>query len=109
MGLSVAFFRISLSLWLVLVVVIIFWLFRLIKAIYNITCYAEIRSFYISALNIQTVNDLSFTQASLFFHVFQDVLCNIFRRICRTSLGMKCKKSFSACKRSTTYPCNART
>lgn len=46
--------RISLSLWLVLAVVIIFWLFRLIKAIYNITCYAEIRSFYITALNIQT-------------------------------------------------------
>lgn len=32
----------------------VFWIFRLIKAIYNIARYAEIHSFYISALNIQS-------------------------------------------------------
>jgi autophagy-related protein 9 len=47
--------RISLTFWIVLTVVTIFWLFRVVKAIYNIARYAEIRSFYISALNIQTV------------------------------------------------------
>lgn len=46
--------RISLKFWIILIVVSIFWLFRLVKAIYNISRYAEIRSFYISALNIQT-------------------------------------------------------
>lgn len=46
--------KISFKMWLVLVVVIIFWLFRVIKAIYSIARYAEIRSFYINALNIQT-------------------------------------------------------
>ena len=46
--------RISFKLWLVLIVVIVFWMFRLIKAIYNIARYAEIRSFYVNALNIQT-------------------------------------------------------
>ena len=37
--------------------VIIFWLFRLVKAIYNIARYAEIRSFYKTELEIQTVID----------------------------------------------------
>jgi autophagy-related protein 9 len=46
--------RISLKLWLVLLVVIVFWTFRFIKAIYNITRYAEIKSFFTNALNIQT-------------------------------------------------------
>jgi len=46
--------KIDLTLWLVLSVVIIFWLFRLVKAIYNIARYAEIRSFYKTELEIQT-------------------------------------------------------
>ena len=40
--------------WLILIIIIVFWLFRLIKAIYNIARYAEIKAFYSSALNIQT-------------------------------------------------------
>ncbi|CAF0724872.1 unnamed protein product [Brachionus calyciflorus] len=46
--------NIGFRIWFAIVIVIIFWLFRLIKAIYNIARYAEIRSFYISALNIHT-------------------------------------------------------
>lgn len=48
------FKRISVKMWIILSIVIIFWLFRLIKAIYNIARYAEIRSFYNQALSIQT-------------------------------------------------------
>ncbi len=51
----------SLIMWVTLVIVIIFWLFRLIKAIYNIARYAEIRSFYTIALNIQTKDLPNFT------------------------------------------------
>jgi len=46
--------RISVKCWIVLTVVTIFWLFRVIKAIYNIARYSEIRAFYMTALNIQT-------------------------------------------------------
>ena len=45
----------SVWLWLFLIVVAMFWLFRMIKAVCNITGYVEIRSFYSSALNIETV------------------------------------------------------
>lgn len=48
--------RISFKFRIVLVVVVIFWLFRLVKAIYNISRYHEIRAFYMQALNIQTVS-----------------------------------------------------
>lgn len=46
--------QISFKFWVVMMVVAVFWLFRLVKAIYNISRYAEIRAFYMSALNIQT-------------------------------------------------------
>ncbi len=46
--------RISFKLWLVLIVVIVFWIFRLIKAIYNISRYSDIRSFFVNELNIRT-------------------------------------------------------
>nr|AWV66659.1 autophagy-related protein 9 [Brachionus plicatilis] len=49
--------NVDFKIWFSIVIVFIFWVFRLIKAIYNIARYAEIRSFYISALNIHT-NDL---------------------------------------------------
>lgn len=48
--------RISFKNWIVLLLVIVFWLFRLVKAVYNISRYAEIRAFYLSALNIETVS-----------------------------------------------------
>ena len=51
----------SLIMWVILVIVIIFWLFRLIKAIYNIARYSEIRSFYTIALGIQTKDLPNFT------------------------------------------------
>lgn len=46
--------RISFKFWVVLLVVAIFWLFRLVKAVYNISRYHEIRAFYQSALNLAT-------------------------------------------------------
>jgi autophagy-related protein 9 len=46
--------RIDTFVWLIITVLVIFWLFRLIKAIYNVARYIEIRSFYATALNIQT-------------------------------------------------------
>ncbi len=50
--------RISFKFWIVLLTVVIFWLFRLVKAVYNISRYYEIRAFYSSALNIQTVRPI---------------------------------------------------
>lgn len=46
--------KIDSTLWFILIVVAVFWLFRLVRAIYNIARYAEIRSFYQTALGIQT-------------------------------------------------------
>lgn len=40
----------------ILVIAGVFWIHRLIKFIYNICCYWEIHSFYISALKIPMVN-----------------------------------------------------
>ena len=51
--------RVSSTLWLVMAVVMTFWTFRLVKAVYNIARYAEISSFYSSALNIKTNGELT--------------------------------------------------
>lgn len=48
--------RISFKFWLVLLVVAFFWLFRLVKAVYNISRYHEIRAFYQSALQLSTAD-----------------------------------------------------
>lgn len=39
----------------VLIISGVFWLHRLVKFIYNVCCYWEIRSFYISALKMTMV------------------------------------------------------
>jgi autophagy-related protein 9 len=46
--------RVTFKFWVVLLVVAIFWLFRLVKAVYNISRYHEIRAFYQSALGLAT-------------------------------------------------------
>lgn len=40
----------------VLIISGVFWLHRLVKFIYNVCCYWEIRSFYISALKMSMVS-----------------------------------------------------
>jgi autophagy-related protein 9 len=67
--------QLSFSMWITLIIVVVFWLFRLIKAIYNISRYAEIRSFYINALNINT-NDLP----NITWHEVQEKLLNVQRK-----------------------------
>ena len=46
--------RISFKFWLVMLTVAVFWLFRLVKAAFNISRYLEIRAFYQTALGIAT-------------------------------------------------------
>lgn len=58
---KILFVRMSMVMWVILVIVIIFWLFRLIKAIYNIARYGEIKAFYSTALGIQTKELPNFT------------------------------------------------
>jgi autophagy-related protein 9 len=67
--------RINFKSWVLLIIVITFWLFRLVKAIYNIARYYEIHSFYSSALNIQT-KDL----ANITWHEVQEKLLQVQRK-----------------------------
>jgi autophagy-related protein 9 len=63
------FERISTTAWIILIIVIVFWLFRALSAIYNIARYSEIKSFYSKILNIQT-KDLT----NLTWHEVQEKL-----------------------------------
>ena len=55
-----------------LVIALLFWLLRLIKVIYNIFKYMEIKAFYTYALKISAVSSLSFL---LYLLVHKESMC----------------------------------
>lgn len=57
-------FRIRDNVFVMFIILIsgVFWLHRLVKFIYNICCYWEIRSFYVNALKMSMVGNNTFTR-----------------------------------------------
>lgn len=66
------YFSIQENVFVIFVLIIsgVFWLHRLVKFIYNVCCYWEIRSFYINALKMSMVSE----RTSHFLMVYNHLL-----------------------------------
>lgn len=93
-------FRIQGNSWIIflLIMAAIFWLYRLVKVIFNVLSYWEIRQFYKKALKIQMVRDDQQQDSSLKC-VFNIMLCLVFH-----SSQSHLFPLVDQCKQSTVWP-----